>query len=198
MHSSYDILINSYLSNQIGIADFFLEEVLCKQLQCEIQLKFDANQFHKAGIGSKNKEQHDSSFRSDEIFWLDRKHENKLENDFLNAMDDFIGYLNANCYTGITHCEFHYAMYEAGSFYGKHLDQFKSNSDRAFSMIHYLNDNWQTEDGGELQVHHPNSLQLINPIYGKTVFFKSSELSHEVLKTNKPRLSITGWLKTGG
>ena len=25
--------------------------------------------------------------------------------------------------------------------------------------------------------------------------FKSSELEHEVLVTNKPRMSITGWLK---
>ena len=30
---------------------------------------------------------------------------------------------------------------------------------------------------------------------GKTVFFKSSELAHEVLLTNKARMSITGWLK---
>jgi SM-20-related protein len=30
---------------------------------------------------------------------------------------------------------------------------------------------------------------------GKSVFFKSSELVHEVLTTNKPRMSITGWLK---
>ena len=43
---------------------------------------------------------------------------------------------------------------------------------------------------------YTDSLQTISPQNGKCVFFKSSELPHEVLMTNVPRLSITGWLKT--
>jgi SM-20-related protein len=87
-------------------------------------------------------------------------------------------------------------MYEKGSFYKKHLDQFQNSKTRAFSMIMYLNVDWIAADGGELCIYHDDFLQTISPQNGKCVFFKSSDLPHEVLVTNAPRLSITGWLKT--
>ena len=44
----------------------------------------------------------------------------------------------------------------------------------------------------------PSHLTIVGPRYaGKSVFFKSNELEHEVLVTYLPRMSITGWLKTG-
>jgi SM-20-related protein len=49
-------------------------------------------------------------------------------------------------------------------------------------------------DGGELLIHKNNN-QIITPTQGKTVFFKSDELLHEVLVTQTTRMSITGWLK---
>jgi len=63
-------------------------------------------------------------------------------------------------------------------------------------MISYLNEDWQKEDGGELLIQQKNTEQNISPSQGKTVFFKSHELIHEVLITNQSRLSITGWLKS--
>lgn len=136
-----------------------------------------------------------SLVRSDKIYWLDRKHNNTYENDFFDLMDSFVSYLNMTCYTGITGYEFHYTLYEKGSFYKKHLDQFRNNESRQYSMIMYLNADWEEKDGGELCIHHADNLQYISPVNGKSVFFKSSELVHEVLLTNKPRMSITGWLK---
>ena len=62
-------------------------------------------------------------------------------------------------------------------------------------MIMYLNEDWVAADGGELCIHHADSLQNIAPENGRIVFFKSNELPHEVLVTNKKRMSITGWLK---
>lgn len=130
------------------------------------------------------------------IYWLDRAHNDAVENDFFDLMDEFVLHLNKTCYTGITGYEFHYALYEKGSFYKKHLDQFRNNESRQYSMIMYLNENWEQGDGGELCIYPSGKLlQNISPENGKSVFFKSSELEHEVLITNKPRLSITGWLK---
>jgi SM-20-related protein len=196
MQTIFETLIDSYIENKVGISENFIGTQLSNDLQSEMKQNFDAHLFHKAGIGNKENEQHQSAIRSDKIFWLDRCHNNKTENLFLDRMDGFINYLNQECYTGITHCEFHYAIYEKGTYYAKHLDQFQQNSDRAFSMIHYLNNDWQQNDGGELCIHHASHQQLITPTNGKSVFFKSSELPHEVLVTNEPRLSITGWLKT--
>ena len=104
--------------------------------------------------------------------------------------------MNKTCYTGITGYEFHYAYYDEGSSYKRHLDQFKDNQKRAYSMIMYLNTNWVPSDGGQLCIYHKDMSQIISPINGKCVFFKSSELEHEVLLNHKPRMSITGWLKT--
>ncbi|WP_218972254.1 2OG-Fe(II) oxygenase [Labilibaculum filiforme] len=139
---------------------------------------------------------HDKLIRSDKIYWLDRKHRDKHEDSFFDLMDRFVVYLNQTCYTGITGYEFHYALYEKGTFYKKHLDQFVNNKGRAFTMIMYLNIDWKQGDGGELCIYHLDHNQNIAPINGKCVFFKSSELEHEVLLSNQPRLSITGWLKT--
>ncbi|WP_428328707.1 2OG-Fe(II) oxygenase [Mucilaginibacter sp.] len=88
-------------------------------------------------------------------------------------------------------------MYEKGSFYKKHLDRFQNNSDRAYSIILYLNEGWKTADAGELRVYDVNNVSRdISPDGGKSIFFKSDELVHEVLPTNKTRMSVTGWLKT--
>jgi SM-20-related protein len=134
--------------------------------------------------------------RNDKILWLDPTNKNATELKFFTLMDAFILHLNQTCYAGITGYEFHYTIYEKGSFYKKHIDQFQNNSDRAFSMILYLNIDWTIADGGELCIHHADHIQNISPTNGKCVFFKSNFLAHEVLLSNAPRLSITGWLKT--
>jgi SM-20-related protein len=64
-------------------------------------------------------------------------------------------------------------------------------------MISYLNSNWKELDGGQLLIHQETGDQKISPTQGKTVLFKSNELLHEVLVTNKRRMSVTGWLKRG-
>lgn len=148
-----------------------------------------------AGTGNDSNVVYDRSVRGDQIYWLDRAHNTPCENDFFDLIDTFVNYLNQTCYTGITGYEFHYTLYAEGSFYKKHLDKFKNNNSRKYSMIMYLNTDWQEADGGALCIHHTDRQQNINPENGRAVFFKSSDLEHEVLHTYKPRMSITGWLK---
>ena len=197
MQNTFNSLINSFIADKVGIAENFLSASLASHLKENLTNLYSNKQLRSAGTGNDTLVVQNKLFRSDKIYWLDRKHNNQYENDFFDLMDSFVGHLNSTCYTGITGYEFHYALYETGSFYKKHLDQFRNNDSRQYSMIMYLNDNWQQNDGGELCIHHKGSLQNITPINGKSVFFKSSELEHEVLLTNKPRMSITGWLKVG-
>lgn len=157
---------------------------------------YAGNQLQAAGIGIDAGLTHNKLIRSDKIYWLDPAHNDLHENNFFALMDLFVRHLNSSCYTGITGYEFHYALYESGSFYKKHLDQFRTNKSRAFSMIMYLNAEWEQADGGELCIYQDGQTQTIAPLNGTCVFFKSSELEHEVLVTHQPRLSITGWLKT--
>jgi SM-20-related protein len=195
LEKTFDTLINSFLSDNIGIAENFLSLALAAHLKDNLLALYRDKQMQTAGTGNNNTLVHDKLYRNDKIYWLDRAHNNTHENTFFDLMDRFVLYLNHTCFTGITGYEFHYALYEKGSFYKKHIDQFKNNSSRQYSMIMYLNLDWVPADGGQLCVHHAHSLQNISPDNGKSVFFKSSELEHEVLLSNKARMSITGWLK---
>jgi SM-20-related protein len=195
LENDFEVLISSFLETKIGLSNHFLQNELANKLKTNLLELFDNKKFAKAGTGNAEFISQDTSVRSDSIFWLDRKHDNKSENEFLDLIDEFVRYLNMTCFTGITSYEFHYSMYEKGAFYKKHVDQFQNNSDRKYSMISYLNDNWSEQDGGQLLVHQLGNNQQINPTQGKTIFFKSNELEHEVLVTNKRRMSVTGWLK---
>jgi SM-20-related protein len=195
MEKDFETLIAGFIENKVGISNHFLSDNLSNHLKQNLLALFDEKLLVVAGTGNAEKLNHNSAVRSDSIYWLDRKHENQYENEFFDQIEDFIKYLNKSCYAGITGYEFHYSLYEIGSFYKKHLDQFQNNSSRQYSLISYLNADWSEGDGGQLMIHQPNNDQTISPTQGKTVFFKSNELVHEVLVTQQRRMSITGWLK---
>jgi Rps23 Pro-64 3,4-dihydroxylase Tpa1-like proline 4-hydroxylase len=195
MENSFEALIATYIENKVGISENFLSNELANSLKQNLIALNENSLLLAAGIGNTDKLSYDSAVRSDSIYWLDKKHNNPFENEFFVQIEAFIKYLNESCYTGITGYEFHYSLYEKGDFYLKHLDQFKNNPSRKYSMISYLNNNWQESDGGELLIHQLDNNQKITPTQGKTVFFKSDELVHEVLVTQNTRMSVTGWLK---
>jgi SM-20-related protein len=196
MENSFETLIATYIENKVGISEHFLSATLANNLKQNLIVLNEQSLLMDAGTGNSEAVAYDSSVRSDSIYWLDKKHNNEFENEFFAQIEAFIIYLNQTCYAGITGYEFHYSLYESGDFYLKHLDQFKNNPSRKYSMISYLNSNWHESDGGELLIHQTNNNQKIAPTQGKTVFFKSDELVHEVLVTQKTRMSITGWLKS--
>jgi len=193
----FDCLIDSFIVDKVGIAENFLSVPLAAHLKDNLIGLFENKKLLNAGVGNDTVVNQNKLIRSDVIYWLDRNHNNQHENDFFDLMDEFVVYLNRTCYTGITGYEFHYTLYESGTFYKKHIDQFQSNGSRQYSMIMYLNSNWKVEDGGALRIYHADEEQDISPDNGKSVFFKSSDLAHEVLLTHKQRMSITGWLKIG-
>lgn len=195
MEKIFDCLIDSFIEDKVGVTEGFLSASLSAHLKDNLIDLFENKKLVHAGVGNDVLVNQDKLIRSDVIYWLDRKHDNQYENDFFDLMNRFVAYLNRTCYTGITGYEFHYTLYEPGTFYKKHIDQFQHNGSRQYSMIMYLNAGWKIEDGGELRIYHADEEQNISPNSGKSVFFKSSDLAHEVLLTNKQRMSITGWLK---
>ena len=189
----FNELIDNYLASNVGTASNFLSTALSAHLVDNINALYADDLLLSAGTGNNKLVNHDKLVRSDKIYWLDRLHNNLHENAFFDLMDRFVSHLNRSCYAGITGYEFHYTLYEKGSFYKRHLDNFKQSGTRAFSMIMYLN----TEvSGGALRIYQGEGFQDITPNSGKSVFFKSTQLEHEVLITHLPRMSITGWLKT--
>ena len=89
-----------------------LAQHLVKRL---LELK-EQNLLKAAGIGNAAKLTKNTEIRSDAIYWLDRTNNNEHENAFLDQVDAFVSYLNRSCYTGITGYEFHFALFDKGSF----------------------------------------------------------------------------------
>ncbi|MEI9912062.1 MAG: 2OG-Fe(II) oxygenase [Bacteroidota bacterium] len=195
MNNQFDLLIDSYIDNEIGIDAGFLNERLSNGLQQNIRQLQRDEMMIAAAIGNEEVKDPRQKIRGDKIYWMDKSHTNIYEQEFLQLAEDLIEHLNKTCYTGINGYEFHYAVYEEGSFYKRHTDQFKNNDNRKYSLINYLNDDWLEEDGGQLLVYKNDAVQKILPQSQTAVFFKSDEIEHEVTISNRSRMSITGWLK---
>lgn len=196
MTHQFDTLIDSYLANKVGIDKGFLTQKLSRGLQQNIRQLQQDETMTQAGIGNAELKDNNQKMRSDKICWLDKSNNNVYEQEFLELAEDFIGHLNGTCYTGINGYEFHYALYEEGSFYKRHIDQFQSDNKRKFSFINYLNEDWLDADGGQLYLYQDDAVQKIQPESKTAVFFKSDEMEHEVVRCNRSRMSISGWLKS--
>lgn len=197
METDFEELIAGFIANKIGISEHFLSDELCQHLVANLLLLQKEEGLINAGVGNDALWKQNKLIRKDKIYWLDKKHNNVHENAFFAKMDAFVLYLNQTCYTNITSYEFHYSLYETGDFYVKHLDQFKDDNSRQYSVVSYLNPLWEAKDGGELMIYQTNNNLTISPTQGKTIFFRSNELEHEVLVTQERRMSVTGWFKKG-
>lgn len=106
--------------------------------------------------------------------------------------------LNQQLFLGLFDYESHYAIYEQGAFYKKHLDALKGKSNRVLSTVLYLNKQWCAENAGELILYAADGktvLESIQPKCGTIIIFLSEQFPHEVLSANKTRYSIAGWFR---
>ncbi len=140
------------------------------------------------------------SLRGDSIAWLD---ENSLEAPVIDCLATFDALrlsLNEQLFMNLHEIESHFAIYPPGAVYRKHLDQFAVGpQSRQLSLVLYLNEGWLSANGGALRLHLDGSKndQLdISPTSGRLVLFVSSRFWHEVLPSNRERLSLTGWFRT--
>ncbi|MCF8449890.1 MAG: 2OG-Fe(II) oxygenase [Taibaiella sp.] len=195
MEAKFEELIESFITNKIGISEVFLTDKLATALQQNLLRLNRDSRLINANIGNAIIKDKSQKIRGDKTCWLDNKSKNDAEIEFLDIVRQFMVHLNKTCFTGINACEFHYALYEEGTSYNRHIDQLRNNYNRKFSMISYLNDNWEESNGGQLIIHNTEEAQQILPNIRKTIFFQSDVIEHEVAVANRPRMSITGWLK---
>ena len=200
----YEKIINDLLNQKYSISDFFFSEQETKQLRESIIQQDNNQDFHQAAVGNAQNEQIVKSVRGDKIRWIDESQQTETEEIFFSKINHFIDYLNQTCYMGIDESEFHYAVYPEGTFYQKHIDAVKNDDRRTLSIVLYLNDEeWKDDFGGQLALYLPkddgteNELNVL-PLAGRLAVFDSKTIPHEVKKVNRPRYSITGWLKTRG
>ena len=195
MEAKFEELIESFVTNKIGISEAFLSLPLAAALQKNLRQLNTDNRMISAGIGNSAGRDTNKRVRSDKTFWLEDDTKNDAELEFMDIIREFMGHLNRTCYTGLNACEFHYALYEEGSFYARHKDQLRNDDNRKYSMISYLNEDWVESNGGQLIVYNEKGNRSILPTNQKAVFFQSDIVEHEVAVANRSRMSLTGWLK---
>lgn len=197
----YEQIIDDLMQHKYSIVDHFFTSEEVVMLRNNLLRKFADQNFKKSAIGNQANEQIIDAIRGDFILWMDEELADEAEQLYFNRINEFVHYLNRTCFLGILDKEFHYALYPEGTFYKRHLDTFQNDNRRKLSMVCYLNEeNWQMDFGGELTIYtnqgsEPTELNIF-PVQGRMVIFDSQLLEHEVKLVRKPRLSITGWLKT--
>lgn len=178
--------------NDFVVIDNFIDNQLYKEIKNFLFEKIDA--FDQAGIGTLNQHTIKKKVRGDKTYWLHKERDVALKN-FWELLTETKNTLNRYCYLSLSGEEFHLAHYPSGSYYLRHLDQFDGRNNRMISMIIYLNENWESKNGGQLEIVDKNKrIHLVEPIAKRCVLFKSDKVPHAVLKAYKDRYSLTGWL----
>ena len=152
--------------------------------------------FKSASIGRDSTLQNNQNIRNDEISWLDSKRSTDAE--ILGELNRWRSFLNENLFLSMRTTESHFARYNSGHFYARHKDQHESKQSRILSFVCYLHSTWKPGDGGELAITNGDTnevKQIIEPLPGRVVIFKSDEIWHEVRKSNFTRYSLTGWFR---
>ena len=175
------------------IVDDFISDEMFEKLMSFFQEAEENDKLKKAGIGAQQDFQLKAEVRGDFIYWLDEERDKELS-FFFDLKDDLVESLKRFCFLSLSGSEFHIAKYPVGTFYHKHLDQFNESSNRKITVLLYLNKNWKKGDGGELVIYKDGQKIVVEPMAKRLLLFKSDTIEHEVLKTNVPRYSLTGWL----
>ncbi|EKO3367131.1 2OG-Fe(II) oxygenase [Vibrio fluvialis] len=153
----------------------------------------------RARIGRNDDLQRETTIRSDKIQWLSQNMAQPVQ-DYLERMEQIRQAVNRDFFLGLFEYEAHFAKYEQGDFYKKHLDAFRGQENRKLTTVFYMNEAWQPADGGELKIYDLDDqlIDTVAPVAGRLVVFLSENFPHEVLPTHADRVSIAGWFRTNG
>ena len=188
------------IANDLQVQGYsIIRHALPQQLTEKLHFSIRENntgKFEAAGLGRKEQHVLSSEIRSDKICWIDASFD--AGQQWLSWTADLQQYLNRRLYLGLFSFESHFAHYQPGAFYKKHIDAFRGESNRRLSLVCYLNPEWIESDGGELVLYDSQGEQIIAkvlPECGTIVVFLSEEFPHEVLPSNRDRFSIAGWFR---
>jgi len=194
MNPHFETLADGLAEQGFAIVDNFLSAQEVDSIFGLDDFKNALLQFKKAGIGKQEGKQINEGIRGDYIHWIDRTQSAAPLALYLKRLEDLVQYINRSLFLSLKDYEVHMTIYPIGSFYKRHLDQFKKDDHRKLSVICYLNKNWEESHGGQLRMHLPEGAKDVFPMAGRLVCFRSDQIEHEVLPATRERLSLTGWM----
>lgn len=196
MKTNIDNILNDIEQQGWSVQENFFSTTLIQELKNTLRSLREKGNLKQAGIGRENNFHIEQSIRNDEIAWFDENNKNESQIKFLEITQQLQDSINEKFYLGLFELEIHFALYAPNSFYKRHLDQHKNQDTRVITLIAYLNEDWDINDGGELQIYLKNGKTIsVLPNAGTLVCFMSAEFEHEVLPAKCERASITGWFR---
>lgn len=198
----YAAIAEAVAENGWCVAPAFVTPELMRQLAREAREDWQAGEFRPAGVGRGAELEVRPEIRTDRVKWLDPEQLSPAQQQYADQLEQLRLAFNRRLYTGLFDFEGHLAVYPPGSYYRRHLDQFRNVGLRTVTTILYLNEEWSASDGGQLRLYtdpdDPRAYQDILPIGGRLVTFLSAEFEHEVRPARRDRVSLTGWFKIRG
>ena len=184
-----DTIIDAFYQHGWVWLPQFLSTELNNALLHEAQ---HSSELTPAGIGRQQAHQLNQQVRRDATQWFDGK--SQAQQQYLALMAELQLQFNRRCFLGLFDFECHFARYQQGDYYQKHLDAFRGRSNRVLTTVSYLN---TVQAGGELVLYDADDslLTTLSPTAGALLLFESERFPHEVLPAADPRYSIAGWFR---
>lgn len=154
--------------------------------------------FHAAGTGRGGQLRVDGEIRGDQVLWVEKASAGPALCAALDTLETLRQEVNRALFLGLFDVELHFAAYPPGAGYQRHLDRFRDDDRRTLTAILYLNEpGWGEADGGLLRFWPDEDAAPIDivPGGGTLVTFLSARFWHQVLPTQRQRLSLTGWFR---
>jgi SM-20-related protein len=159
----------------------------------ECMAMHDAQQLTPARVGA---DRDRTLLRGDSTRWFESATLSAPQQSFTERIDELRIGLSRSLMLGLVDSESHYAVYQPGTGYARHLDQLRNDDARVVSAVFYLNEAWQESEGGALRLHMADhSHRDIYPHAGTLLLFLSAQFEHEVLPATRDRMSIACWMR---
>jgi SM-20-related protein len=191
--------VDAWIAAQIAaigacVVDGFVAPPLCAELRARLAELRAAGDMRPARVGRAAGAHADAEIRGDRIAWLEGDH--AAEHKLLARCDALRCVLNGSLWLGLESFEAHFACYQPGAGYQRHLDRHTDSDARVVSLVIYLVEQWPAGAGGELRLFglEDGAVDVV-PRAGRAVLFLSARFEHEVLPARDERLSIAGWFR---
>ncbi len=183
-------------TRDFAVRDEFLTPKQVRALIDCADMRRERGGFVAARIGAGPSLGRREAIRGDSICWLTEPLY-RAERRLFRSLEELRLQLNRSAFLGLFESEWHYAWYPPGAAYARHIDQLRGRETRRVSLVLYLNEQWQSGDGGVLRIFSDDgSYSDIEPLGGRAVAFLTERREHAVMPTCRGRLSLTGWFRS--
>lgn len=160
---SLDVLFQSLEDHGWASSDSIVPPSLTQSLYSHAHQLWQQGFFRPASVGRLGGLVHDPDIRGDAICWLEETSPDTPIAKFRTWAEQLRTDLNRGFFLGLRSAEFHFARYEPGRGYARHVDQHVGSEARKISLVLYLNEEWEPDDGGELCLYKEEAIVKPQP-----------------------------------